>query len=231
MPGRRTRRMGFSLRRFLLVTLLVLCVCSGLCSCAVGNYPRPRSWPNAHAADTHPCGGINGTYVDRGSSSCDWLPPAFASFSRILEPVLFHDLFPARRLGTAHRIGIRTSEGGRVHVMVFDKAGNPIYLSPASGLRAKCGVNGIELSYRLRIDPCEGVSFVSGRLLLYRGTDGSLICRVSERRLFCPFLIPLPLLSSSCTVWYRFESLEAAGTAPEGAVVPEVREEGRRKAA
>lgn len=223
--------MGFPLRRFVLVTLFVICVGSGLCSCAGNHYPRPRSWPDAHAPGAHPCEGVAGIYADQGSSSCEWLPPAFASFSRILEPCLFPDLFPARRLGTADRIGIRTSDGERIHILVFDEADNPLYLSPARGLRAKCAENGIRLSYRLRIDPRGGVSLVSGTLLLSRGTDGSLICRLSERRLFCPFIIPLPLLSTSHTVWYRFESREAAGSGPKGASGPAVLVESLGRAA
>jgi hypothetical protein len=73
-------------------------------------------------------------------------------------------------------------------------------------LEGRCVNEGVLLSYRPRIDPREGIELVSGTVLLSRAADGSLVCRVVEHRLFCSFIIPMPLLSKSYTVWYRFEN-------------------------
>ena len=205
--GCRIKRMTLLLRRFLLCGLVVLSI--GLfSSCAGNHYSRPQTWPGTWQPGEDAGESITGVYRDQGSSSCEWLPPAFRSLSYILEPCLFSDFFPERHLGDADRVEIRKSGEDRIVISVYDTAGKQLYRCPEEGLEYASRPGGILLSYRPKLDTREGVYIVSGTLFLSRGEDGSLICRIKEYRLFCSFIIPAPLISTAYTVWYRFESLD-----------------------
>ena len=207
--GRGIGRMGIFLMRFLLGSLFLLSAGMSLSSCAGNHYPRPESWPKPlAAAEETPCDGITGIYLDQGASSCEWFLPGFKSLSYILEPCLFYDFVPVRHLGKADRVEITKTGRNRIAVAVYDAQGNLLFPDTGEDLEGKCVGDGVLLSYRPRIDPREGIELVSGTVLLSRAADGSLVCRVTEHRLFCSFIIPMPLLSKSYTVWYRFESRE-----------------------
>ena len=206
LRGRGTGRMSIFLMRFLFGGLFLLSACAGLSSCAGNHYPRPESWPKPLASVEAPCDSIAGIYRDHGSSSCEWFPPGFKRLSYILEPCLFSDLTPARHLAKAERIEINRTGPDRIAIAVYDAQGTLLSPDPGEGLEGKCISDGVLLSYRTKIDPREGIELVSGTVLLSRAADGSLICRVTEHRLFCSFIIPIPFLSKSYTVCYRFES-------------------------
>lgn len=216
MEGCGVGRIIILLRQFLFYSMVFLFV--GMSSSCTGrHYPRPDAWPAHGLASGAACGSIEGVYRDQGSSSCEWLPPGFRSLSYILEPYLFYDFFPVRHLGTVGRVEIWKSGEDRLEVFMYDTQDNLLYLSPEKGLEYTCRPDGAMLSYKPRIDPREGVSVVSGNLFLSRGEDGSLICRVTEHRLFCSFIIPAPLLSTTYTLWYRFETQEDAAVKDKAA--------------
>ncbi len=210
--GRGIGRMGIFPVRLVLGCMFLLSAGMSLSSCAGNHYPRPESWPKPLAAAAEaPCDSIAGVYRDRGASSCEWFLPGFKSLSYILEPCLFYDFVPARHFGKADRVEITRTGRNRIAVAVYDAQDNLLIPDTGEDLEGKCVDNGVLLSYRPRIDPREGIEVVSGTVWLSRATDGSLVCRVTEHRLFCSFIVPMPFLSKSYTVWYRFEDREKTG--------------------